>query len=506
MKKIFTKSLLFVFLNSTTVSAYDWKSHNKDLIQDYISGLSKTLESSQLIPLDPQKFKNEILTDIRSNKQKYLAFDRHQLNPEDVYEMQFALRFYNTQLKSIFAKKLKSSELSKEDLNDIFFEAQILDYKDQNLYIAPKKNLPIYGVQSSEWPLSRWVNKQELYNYQFDSDGNLLYRNLKLRSGDVIVNQPIERPVGIFTATSEDQSSFAHAAMVVFLKRKYGTLPVVVDVYEKGIRAVPLHLFFSSQVIGYGEIYRFDHSEDAKFNEHLDAQMTELFKHEFGYDLSGSHSHKKSLSCTEFISYVLELLQMPPLENKSQIHPAVYQNILNLGFMEQKFNMPNDVFQDSRFQIVGFVDNTISVHEMIVNETLISKFRTNMIEKELAPDHFRVPLIFGGLAIDLARFRFSPLGNLILLFTGFDRKNFPVGAKNILVTVNILDSVFGKAMRSCMAPKSDCYKGVSNFMEKHPKMAGSSANSFFSIHDIILNSHLRAQMDEELDQFNSMFD
>lgn len=518
MKKIINQIILIALVPST-LFAYDWKSSNQQDIENYLAKLNRTIHLASKISQVTQKsnLRSYDLTQlqllIKENTEAYQKLDRHAMYEDDLYELQFNLRYYNAQLYKQLMQVKDNHILSKVDIQSLFYEAQILDFDSQKIYKSPQKKLPIYGVQKSDWPLSAWEDDVEMYKYQFDEQGQLLYRNMKLQSGDVILNHPIEHPVGIFTATAQEQSVFAHAAMIVFLKRVHGILPVVVDVYEKGVRAVPLHLFFSSQVIGYGEVYRLQNKPQG-FNEILDLQISEVLNTEFGYDLTGSSSHKKSLSCTEFISYVLELVKLNPLESKSQIQEDIYHNILKLGYMNQKFNLPNDVFQDSRFEFVGFVDNLISVQEMVVNEILLSKFRHNMMYKNLNPDKYRPLLWLGGMAIDMARYPFSPLGNLILVFTGFERDNFPVGAKNILVTVEIINTVFEKAMARCLNPETksrkshlpSCYLGTKSYLDKVGQEESLKKPAELSIHDVLTNKDLSTLFNLELKQYRFLFD
>ncbi len=353
-----------------------------------------------------------------------------------------------------------------KDRQEIEFEAQILNEHKQKFYRLPRKSLPIEGVKGSDWPLSRWESDKEFYNYQFEGD-EVLFRGLRLRSGDVFLNHPIEKPVGIFTAISEKRTVFSHGAMIVFIHNKWGRLPVVVDLHERGIRAVPLHHYFGSKVIGYGEVFRMQNTA-RDFEFQIDRAVKELMRVEHPYDLTGSED-RKALSCVEMISYVLELMGEPKLQMTNQIRDNIYKNILRLGKLsQQKFQTSNDVLLDSRFSYVGYIDNTQSLEVQLSNELLLDLFREKMDQK-IMKNSKSLSRLFGEIAIDQVRNKKSLFGGFILGLTGFTRETFPVGDPGLLTAVNAIDNIFAKAMDRCLGPDkfkktSLCFKAIQNSM------------------------------------------
>jgi hypothetical protein len=444
-------------------------------------------------------------TAIEAMRNAYLAIDRKSIETEYWYEAQFLLRFVNIKLKRTLAEFELKDKISDNDRETLEYISQILSHKNQNFYRSPQKAIPIYGVQGSDWPLSRWEDDPEFYNYEYDNDGNLLYRGLKLKSGDVLLNHPIEKPVGIFTAINEKQSVFAHAAMIVILNRKHGKLPVVVDVHERGVRAVPLSHFLSSQVISYAEVFSFTNaSED--FNIQLDESITQLLKENHPYDLSGSND-RAALSCTELISYILELTHQAPLEMKNKIKNPIYVNILRLGKIEQQYlQVPNDVFQDSRFILKGYIDNPLSFNELLINEVLLDLFKEQMAEGIIKSSK-SLSRFFGEIAIDQIHNHKSFLGGFILGLTGFNRENFPVGDRGLLSAVNAIDNTFYNAEEKCLEKKDKFFKKENNcfkFLAEHQNLGNEI--SAFSIFNLKNNIELRATVRKELKKFYTMFD
>lgn len=445
--------------------------------------------------------KNYLVDRIRDLRYSYGQIDRLTLDPEWLYEAQFQLRFVNQKLKSILGAGEKKKLFTEKERQEIEFEAQILDEQKQDFYLSPKKSLPIEGIKGSNWPLVRWEKDPEFYNYQFEGD-EVIYRGLRLRSGDVLLNHPIEKPVGIFTAIAEQRSIFAHGSMIVFRHNKWGRLPMVVDIHERGVRAVPLHHYMSSKVIGYGEVFRMQ-NVPRDFEHRLDRAIRVLMSEEHPYDLTGSED-RKALSCVEMISYILELIGEPKLSMTHQISTPIYKNILRFGKLaQQNFQVPNDVFQDSRFSYVGYIDNTQSLEIQLANELLLAWFREKMTNK-IAKQSKDLSRLFGEIAIDQIRNKRSLFGGFLLGVTGFNRENFPVGDPGLLAAVNAIDNIFAKAMDRCLIIKSKkatlCFKAIQqsvvNGLERHD----------FSIHRWKSENALRDASNRELKDFDNMFE
>ncbi len=505
-KKFFSFFILFS-IQSITVSANDYSSdHTPQALYNFMSARQRAsdqineYESSNniLTPSDYEK----ILESIRSLKNEYLLINRKTLDPEWLYNAQFQIRFLNQKLHVLLQQKLTLKQISVEQKQSIEYEAQILNSANQKLYKSPQKSIPIFGVKGSDWSLSKWINDKEFYNYMYEDD-EVVYRGLRLRSGDIILNHPIEKPVGIFTAISDTRSVYSHGAMIIFYKSKWGRLPIVVDVHERGIRAVPLHHYLGSKVIGYGEIYRYE-SPPENFEQKLDKAVKVLMSKPHPYDLTGSED-RRALSCVEMISFLLELIGEPKIELKHKISDNIYKNILRFGKLNyQKFQMPNDVFEDERFKYIGYVDNTLSLENLIANEVLLDLFREKM-ENKIVKRGKDLERTFGEIAIREMRNKYSFLGYFLLQATGFDRSNFPAGDPGLLTAVNSIDTIFANVMNRCLnlnknGKQSSCYKSLNNFIKNRIHTLNN-----YSIHDIKSDVYIRVTMDIQLSSFDQLF-
>jgi hypothetical protein len=465
--------------------------------QAYLEETERLDQSSQ-----PVADIDALLAALARFKESYASLDRQSLAPEDLYEAQFLWRFSNFNLRRVLTAAQKRGTLSLELRQRAELMAGILSDRHQNFYRVPQKSLPIEGIKGSDWPLSRWQNDPEFYKYSFEGD-EVLYRGLRLRSGDLLLNHPIEKPVGLFAALAEGRNIFSHGAMVVFLQQPRGRLPVVVDVHERGIRAVPLHHYLGPKVLGYGEVFRFKVAP-VNLEQRLDKAVRELMKTEHPYDLTGSQD-RKALSCMEMVTYLLELMGEPVLPMRYEIEDRVFQNILRLGKLDfQRVQFPNDGFLDERFAFVGALDNPQSLETLVSNEVLLDLFREKM-ETKIMKDKKDLVRIFGEIAIAQVRSRYSLFGGFILGVTGFNRENFPAGDPALLTAVNSIDFILVHAMNRCLGldkiVKSEaCLKGF-----KRSAQTGLQRYAY-SIQAWKASPELRALANRELRQLDEMFE
>lgn len=415
----------------------------------------------------------------RDLKNSYAKLDRTTTKADLLYEAQFQLRFANRHLKTVLSKLSQKGLLKQNEQKQIEMEAHLLDDWSQSFYRSPQKTLPIDGIGGSDWPLSRWENDKEFYKYTFEGD-EVVFRGLRLKSGDILLNHPIEKPEGLFTALSEERSVFAHAAVIVFLNKKWGRLPVVVDVHERGIRAVPLHHYLGARVVGYAEVYRF-REELTRLAERSEKAAIALMSEEHPYDLTGTED-RKALSCTEMVSFFLELMGEEKMPLGGMFKEAIFKNILRFGKMEnQLVQVPNDVFRDARFKYVGYIDNTQTLSIQVINEVLMDLFREKM-EYHIAKSRKDLGRLFGEIAIAQIKNRRSVFGGFILGLTGFNRENFPVGDPGLLTAVNAIDFSFKGAMERCLGLQktfngSNCEKRLRQWLRK------GVARDNYSIHE-----------------------
>lgn len=445
----------------------------------------------------------ELHNKLEAFQNSYRQLPRTGLDAERLYAAQFDLRFVNLKLRRFLQKWQTHGQISIATQQSFENHAHLLGSQNQTEYVAPRKTLPIEGVRGSDWPLARWAKQKEFYRYQFEGD-ELLFRGFRLRSGDVILNHPMEKPGGLFTALFEERGLYAHSAVLVFLRGPWGRLPAVIDVHERGVRAVPLHSYFDSKVLSFGEIYRW-RNRPADFESRLPSAVQKLMAVEHPYDLTGSED-RKALSCLEMVDYLWELADLEGIKLESLIKAPIFKNLLRFGKIEKALvPMPNDIVRDPRFEFVGAFDNGLDARALIVNEVYIDLFREAMVTR-VAKENQDLYKIFTYVLISQMRSKRSLFGGFLLRATGFNRQNFPAGDPGVLSAVNAIEFFLGRAIDECLNPRLKSLKN-SCYRELQRTLAEVDADNFnFSIHDLKKGKALRTAAAARLDGFYSMFE
>lgn len=442
-----------------------------------------------------------LLDKIEAMKSAYGKIQRKSHNPLDLYQVQFQLRLANSLLKNYLDYEYKENRLSKVQRSEILYQAQLFDKRGYKAHLSPQKSPSFKGISGPSYPLDYWAKESEYYNYTFKGDA-VLFRNLLIKSGDVIFNYTTQKPVGIFTAVGEKQNVFPHVSLVVFFQTPKGRLPLVMDVYKQGMRLIPLHHFLTNDFFVYSEVFR-QKNRPLDFENRLDQAGRLLMSKVYPYDLIGALD-RNALSCPEMIDYLLELTNQKRLEFHDQIKESIYKNVLKFGYFERKFLMPNDIFFDDRYEYVGYLDSTPPIKEIITNDLLIEVFRGSM-DKKVVKDTkgFLLQLITD--TIQKMRDRQSMVGSLLLKSNGFDNNNFPVGDNGLIGAVGVVDLSFQSAMMACTDPYNHSPSGVcNNYLEK--LLESGLSEEQFSVLWWRNNKELHRLINNEVGIFNNLFE
>lgn len=73
-----------------------------------------------------------------------------------------------------------------------------------NIEKAPCASLPFNGTYATCVELSDWRNNPDFYNYEFGGD-SVVYRGMKLRAGDLILNHTTSKPAALYTAFANER-------------------------------------------------------------------------------------------------------------------------------------------------------------------------------------------------------------------------------------------------------------------------------------------------------------
>lgn len=505
MKKLFKKlsqPIACVFILIFALQASHGEEANNGGLREFIE-FRKNLANKLVFIESSSNFSDwdNLIQDILTLQKKYAQINRSSLEPFSLLDAQFQLRFLNSKLHKLLTEKLRNKRVSLEIFKKIEYKAHIFNNFPSNEYRSPLSSPKIEGVTGISYPLKKMEKNLDYYNYTM-IENEVLYRGLRLRSGDILFNHTSDKPAGMFTAVNEKPSVFSHVAMIVILNAAKGRLPLVMDMYERGVRLIPLHHFFGPKVINYGEVFR-QKNPPPDLEEQIDRNVKELIKEVHPYDLVG-REERVALSCAELIPYMFERLGQEKIALHDRIEERIYNNILKFGFFERQYLTPNDILYDQRLEYVGYIDNSPSWMEVVVNDIIIDLFREKMRERNIN-DYKNFRRKVSEWMIKSMKNKDSLLGHALLRWSGFKVETFPVGDTGLMSAVNALDYIFNNAMIKCIQydhsrENNDCYNHI------HGILGSALPESDFFINSWRLHQQLRYVVDKELTLFNNFFE
>lgn len=434
----------------------------------------------------------------------YAQINRLETLPSDLYNAQFQFRVTNALFQKFVENELIENRISQLQKSEIY--SQLFLFENNPLkstypeYLSPKLFPDTDADGGPTYPLSYWESIPVYYKYSFQGD-ELYFRGRWIKSGDVLLNIPSQRPVGIFTSVGEKQSVFPHASIVIFFQTKKGSLPLVLDVFKNGVRLVPLHQFLNPKHISYTELFRFS-NPPLDFSTKLDQAARVVLSQKRSYDLTGDPLDRNSLGCPELIDYLLELMGQSKLTMKDKIKSTIYSNILKLGYFSKKFIMPDDILYDGRFVYTGYLDNNFSLKDYIINELLVYQFRNNF-DTKIVKEEPNLLLSVTKFVSKEMHSSTSMFSKLLLKLNQIDDGNFPSGDPNLIGAVGVVDLSLKAAMNSCThyfknASSSACHDYLVSLLSRF-------SEEKFSIDWWRKENKLKLLLEKEAGLFNSLF-
>jgi hypothetical protein len=431
-------------------------------------------------------------------RQAYLSVDRSKISPKDIYENQYTLRFVNARIQRRLEALRKEGRISEGEQAMLLARAQIRTSDSLGAELEPVEKLYYKGMSATPNEFSVWADKPEFYNYRFEGD-EVVLRGMRIRSGDLILNNPASRPTGIFTSIAQEDSAFAHVGVVVFLERNGKKLPVVLEEHEHGVRAVPLNHYLSPRIAGYTEVFRLKNEAEVNMSrKRLSSEAHQLLRQEIPYDLSGT-PNSNAMSCVEFVNHLYRRSGIEPFPITKGISDKAFSNVLKMGPVDRNFVTPTQVTMNSRLKPVGYLDSGIPLKEMIANEAVVKVFHDQMTQRKMEGSKLRANTGLNEAAIDRVRDPDSLVGDLILSMTGFRRTNFPYGSKEMMASVTYMNSVTEKAMNNCLDENTECSKKLQAAADR------SLQNDTFSMNETVRSRQVLEPVAGEMHDWINLF-
>jgi hypothetical protein len=306
----------------------------------------------------------------------------------------------------------------------------------------PHRDLDIRPTAGSDWPFERWSTLPEFANYDFAADGSVRFRGLELRSGDIFLIDLNDDSSDLYTAYTTNESLYGHFAIFAILERNGLRFPAAIEIHEKGLRAVPLHLFLNPRFAAYVQVYRLKERPqgwDAKISEVVQAALRESHP----YDFYSRDQIDGPLTCTAVGSLVLERTGIAPVALRSPVDPLILPNFEELGMDLDRILTPTDYARDSRFESVGSIDNSElprALAHQLISGAVAEELRERLLDTRRLPGEYQ----FNLFAIREAQRR-TPTGEALLALEGFHDADFPSGPAPLIALMPILDQEMGAA-------------------------------------------------------------
>ena len=344
---------------------------------------------------------------------------------------------------------------------------------------GPAADLKITANRSSPWTFSRWKERKEYSEYEFEGDG-IHYRGVFFRPGDVLLSNVNLDGNGVYTSLSDIKNFSSHSAFVAILEDNDARFPAVIETYEKGVRAVPLNVFLGPRFSSYSEVYRCKRIT-SRNTELLNRAALKLIESVKGYNFDSEDQDREYMSCTSVGRFLLQDAGLEPVKTRSSITAhTIVKNLAKVGYTHCAFFAPVDYLLDNNNYCVGWVDNN-QFTRLFARELVDRCFRDQFAKRELNPRKFPLMYRINLWGIRHIR-RQSLIGKFIGLIEGFDHINLPKGPDELIAVVTLVESQLGKAIRD-----------INTYVEEHVKH-----HDYFDLESVAADGRLRAMLEDKL--------
>jgi Permuted papain-like amidase enzyme, YaeF/YiiX, C92 family len=407
---------------------------------------------------------SDVLAEIRADNDAFLAFPRHNGDGFEIlcrkleasYRRRATLRRVldeaeggsldpTTLAEAVIALNLTLDEAQRSRLEGLIADREVLarvlahqgirlpDVPRYHTLAGPDVDLDIRVNRDSPWPFERWREIAELSEYETSGDG-VFFRGVHLRPGDLIFPNVNLAGNIVYSALTDPAALYSHSAIVAVLEHGGRRFPAVIETYEKGVRAIPLNVFFHTNYTSYAEIYR-HRGMDQERRRHVTPRALEAIEEVRGYNFDTCDTDREYVCCTMFASWIYEAAGLPPVPPRSKVgDPTILANLARLEYTDlDLFFTPVDFVRNPDFDLVGVVDNN-QFDRILTRELLQVRFREIYSSKVM--DLRRLPFMYypNLWAVRQIRAR-TALGWVLSKIFGFDPANLPKGPERLLALI-----------------------------------------------------------------------
>ncbi len=357
------------------------------------------------------------------------------------------------------------SILEDRDLLGRVFAQQAVrvpDAPQHHRVAGPETQLDIKVNRASPWPFERWREIEDLGEYEYVDDG-VLYRGIHFLPGDAIFpNVNLDGNI-VFSALSDPHALYSHSAVFTVLDHAGRRFPAVVETFEKGLRAVPLCVFFNDRYSSYAEVYR-HRRLTAEHRKGVSDFVLEAMGRVRGYNFQSAEADElEYVACTMFVRWVYEDAGLGPVPAESGVgHPRILSNLEMVDYVGlDPFFTPVDFIRNPDFEYVGIVDNN-KFDRLLTRELIQARFRDMYSSMVMNPRHFPrmyKPNLWGVRQIRKGR----AVGKLISKFLGWPAENIPKGPDKLIAAIGLAEHQLTKITQKMVPIVADRVRELGRF-------------------------------------------
>jgi hypothetical protein len=312
---------------------------------------------------------------------------------------------------------------------------------------GPDKWIRIPPSYKSRWPFERWSQFPDFAQYR-RVDGNVVYRGIEFRPGDVLIINLQNPSEGVFTLALDGRNYSPHMGMYVDIETDQGLFPAVYEMHQFGARVVPLHLFLSDSISSYVEVFRHSAARP-EWGRALSTSAKEIVAEDQGFNLFADEEHRDGnhyLGCITVIEYLVERAGLDPAHlEASAVSEVALAHLQPLGFRSIAYLSPTDVLQWEQLELVGIIDNGDYV-DNIARQLVNERFSQRLADSPLRLDNGGY--LFFSWASGLIIRDTPVVAPLLRSLFGHSKENFPMGTKELLAFMELIQFDVNKSVKN----------------------------------------------------------
>jgi hypothetical protein len=418
------------------------------------------------ITVDPLKS----LGDYAELENLYRSFKVQDPDRTEAFQLKYQWAHFSMEFRRLLVPALRQKRVSRDTISSLLAERSFILSADQaktlgipTVVDVPSGTFevfPLKGTANSRF--KAWAEREDLSEGFTMGPDTVKYRGLELKTGDIIAVDVNTRTFGIAGSLQDELQLTNHAGFLVLMKRGERRIPTVFDIHQAGLRATPLHLFVSQDVVAYAEVVRPRHLGPAD-RSRIESVMEDIVggQESFAFDFSAFDLKPRQESgylCTTFINEIYERSGVSPLNGSTRHDPRVQANLLRMGPIAEEYLSPSDYLDSPETDWIGFFENGRARARTVtfVTSTVLGDLMRNRL---ISSQKVKAAAATNTQGVIAMRDPGSSLGGLIRNISGIPLEAVPKGDPELIGASVFVDQSIEKAVQFCTEiPTSLCAK------------------------------------------------